>query len=360
MRSQCAASSLHLRAGELDRILGLRGLGREKGLHGLGVRSDEVDAEPRQPLLDRGPLQCVREGHAPLRRDLRQRALAGDGAEPGFRGEAGDAELAEGGQVRHRRNPRLVRHRDRAQRAGLQLFGDVLQVAQHGLHMAGHQVVHRRRAALVGHMHDVDAELALEHLEAEMVGRSRAERGERRLAILRLRPGHEFSQRLRRHRRIDHQDVRAHREQRHSGEVAFPVIGLRRHQQRRHQEAVGGGEQGVAVGRRRGHGLRRDGGAAAGLVLDHHRRLPLGGDDVGERAGDQVGAAARRERHHDADRMGGISVGAGRAGEQSGNEAKNQTAMAQGISLIGRSRHGAAASCPKPLPLAMSACRRHG
>jgi len=69
------------------------------------------------------------------------------------------------------------------------------------------------------------------------------------------------------------------------------------------------GDQGVAVRRRGQRRQRGDGGAAAGPVLDHDGRFPFRRDDIGQRPRDQVGAAARRERHQDADRMCRVGIG---------------------------------------------------
>ena len=61
-------------------------------------------------------------------------------------------------------------------------------------------------------------------------------------------------------------------------------------------------DQRIAVRRRARHRLVGDRGAAARAVLDDDRRSLVLGDVLAEEPRQDVGAAAGRERHHDADR----------------------------------------------------------
>src|SRR5205814_9511598 len=60
----------------------------------------------------------------------------------------------------------------RAQAAGLHVLADGERVDERELHFAGDERGKRRRAALVGHMHDVRAGADLEKLGGEMLGRA--------------------------------------------------------------------------------------------------------------------------------------------------------------------------------------------
>ncbi len=67
-------------------------------------------------------------------------------------------------------------------------------------------------------------------------------------------------------------------------------------------ERAGGDQQRVAVRGRADDLAGRDGAAGAAAILDHHRLAQGGAHFLGDHAGDQVVAAARRVRHHESDR----------------------------------------------------------
>ena len=66
--------------------------------------------------------------------------------------------------------------------------------------------------------------------------------------------------------------------------------------------ALGPEQQRVAVGRRLGDHLTRDIAVGAGTVLDHHRLAEPHGQRLRQQAGNDVGRAAGRKRHHELDR----------------------------------------------------------
>ena len=137
--------------------------------------------------------------------------------------------------------------------------------------------------------------------------------------------GDQLRNAARRHGRVHHEQARAECDQRDGGEVAHDVEG-----QVAVERGVGGvrahgrHHQGVAVGGAAGHVLGGDVAGGAGAVLHHHGLAQPGGDALRHHAGGGVGAAARREADHEADRAVGTPGGAGRrwlrAGGGRGNE----------------------------------------
>ena len=125
------------------------------------------------------------------------------------------------------------------------------------------------------------------------------------LAGLLLRERDELGERLRRHRRIDDQDVGRGRGERDRREILDRVVGhllvehgIERQRARRHQE-------GVAVGRGARDALDADHVAGAGAVLDEELLLERLGEMLGHDARDDVGAAGGRGGHDDAHGAGG-------------------------------------------------------
>ena len=68
-------------------------------------------------------------------------------------------------------------------------------------------------------------------------------------------------------------------------------------------------EEGVAVGRSLGCGLRGDDGVGAGPVLDHHGLAPVLAHLLPDEARDDVRRPARGERHDQANRPAGEARG---------------------------------------------------
>ncbi|CFP65720.1 Uncharacterised protein [Bordetella pertussis] len=80
-----------------------------------------------------------------------------------------------------------------------------------------------------------------------------------------------------------------------------------------------GNDQGVAIRGGAGGLAHADIAAGAGAVLDHDGLFEVGAQFLGQRAGEDVGGLAGRERHEHADRTLGI-VGVG--GEAGGGQGK--------------------------------------
>ena len=192
--------------------------------------------------------------------------------------------------------------------------------------MAAQQVGHRRAAALVGNVHDVDAGLQLEQLHAEMLRRPGARRGVGELARLLLGERDQLGQRVRRQAGMRH-DHQRHQEdvgdRQEVGERLVRQVGIEAGIDA--ERAAGDHHERVAIGRGRLAVLRGGDAAAAGLVLDDDLLLPHLAELLGHQAREDVRRLSRREGHDEAhglvgprrlrDGRGGKCC-AGRAGER--------------------------------------------
>ena len=125
----------------------------------------------------------------------------------------------------------------------------------------------------------------------------------------------------------DHELRGHHLRDRH--EVLVHVERQRAVERRADRQAVGGEQDGVAVGRRLGERIGREIAAGAGAVLHHHRLVELLAELVAEEPGDGIDGAAGRERHDDADGPVGIGLGqrvAGRKRQGRQRDRKRNTA----------------------------------
>jgi hypothetical protein len=187
--------------------------------------------------------------------------------------------------------------------------------------VAGDERLHRRAAAAIGHVHQADAGAPREQLGGKMRrGADPAGRvGDRRGTDLGGRD-HIGDRAERRIAGREHEQRHA-RDLRHRREVRERVV-VEVHQRRCHRVGEHAEQQGVAVRLGMHHGARREAGAGARPVLDHHlladeRRHPLRQD-----ARDRVDGAAGREPDHDAQRPlreGGAREA--RGGKQAGDPA---------------------------------------
>jgi hypothetical protein len=184
----------------------------------------------------------------------------------------------------------LARDRQRLELARAHLLHRIGQVVEHQLDLPAEQVLHRGRAALVGHVHHVDLGLGFEQLAGKMAGAPVAARAERELARIRLRITDQLGDRIGRHRRIQHQHVRRNRDQGDRREVLDRVV---RHlavqadvDRVRRQCAL---EDRVAVGRAFRDQVGADVAAGARSVVDDHRLSPGDRELLSDRAGDRVG-----------------------------------------------------------------------
>src|SRR5262249_31131916 len=158
------------------------------------------------------------------------------------------------------------------------------------------------RAAFVGDVRHRDARGAHQELGVEMMRHARPDRCERELPWPRLRVCDQLRQRMDGKRRIYEQYERHAREAGERNEIGWRIVGkllvkrdIDRHRRaRRH-------EQHVSVGSGFGDGGRPDDGARPGPILDHEGLAEALLQPLGQHAGDDVGAAARREGHDDGD-----------------------------------------------------------
>ena len=179
--------------------------------------------------------------------------------------------------------------------------------------MAAEQVVHRRRRAAIGNVHDVDLGLDLEQFGRQVGDRAGAGRREADLAGIGAGVGDELLQRVHADRRVNGQHLGDAHHQREQGEVLLPVerhlAGHERHD----------GERGrpvdadrVAVGRALGDRVDPGHAAGAGAVLDHDLLAELGAHAVAQVTPEQIGGTAGRERHDELDRPVGECLRPGR------------------------------------------------
>ncbi len=116
------------------------------------------------------------------------------------------------------------------------------------LDLPAHQVGHHRRAALVGHVHDVGLRRCrAEQLARDVLRAAVARRAVVDLARVGLDVGDEFGHRFHGHLLVHDQHVGRGRHQRHRIEVALEVVGQALVEARRDRMGDGGQQQGVAI-----------------------------------------------------------------------------------------------------------------
>ncbi|MCY1531947.1 hypothetical protein D9M68_671870 [compost metagenome] len=157
---------------------------------------------------------------------------------------------------------------------------------------------------------DVLEQLAIQVRDAALAGGSVAV-----LARVGLQQRDELLQRLGRHLRIYRQHV-GHVDQVGDRceilERVVRILGVGGRVGR--HGADRGDAEGVAIRRGLGQRIGADRAAAAAAVFHHHRLAQLAAQAVGDRARDDVGGAAGRERDDQADRLGGVGLRLGNAG----------------------------------------------
>jgi hypothetical protein len=118
--------------------------------------------------------------------------------------------------------------------------------------------------------------------------------------------GDQVGDRLDRGSGIDHDDVEGARHQRHRCEIIVRVIGQFRLQARIDRIRERPHQQRVAVRRAGRDALGSDNGPRPRLVLDDDGGAEILCHLLRQRAGDHIGPAARRKRHHDLDDVVGV------------------------------------------------------
>ena len=221
---------------------------------------------------DVGILQRFDHGAVQRLDDVLRRAGRRYEAVPGGRFEARKPRLVHGRNVRQDRGALERRHRERAELTVLEKAHHARGGGEHHLVVARHDVLERRRRALIGHMHDVDMRRGLEQFAGEMRREPIARGGVVELARIGLGEIDQFLQRMRRHAEIDHEHVRLRADQADRVEILLGIeadlfveaaIGG--------QDGIVAQQDGVAIGRRMGHDLARDIAAGARPIVDHER-----------------------------------------------------------------------------------------
>jgi hypothetical protein len=141
----------------------------------------------------------------------------------------------------------------------------------------------------------------------------------------RLRLGDELGdiRHVRQRLRRDHQQVRLLRQHGDGHEIGIGIIGEARKERLVHRDdALGRDQHGVAIGRGARHVFRSDVPAGAAAVLHHHRLADARLQQLGGRAREDVGEAARGEGHHQPQRPRGcpgrLRARQGRRSQQAG------------------------------------------
>ena len=251
-----------------------------------GSRTARAAAAASLSTFGRGQIRG-RQQAVPLRHLEAGPALLGDGRHVG---QLGDALRRAGG--------------DAAELAGLDELQDRRRADRGRLQAAGEQVGELRAGAAIGHVDDEDAGRHLQVLEGQVAGAAVAGRAVVQLARPGARERDELLQVLRRHVGMDDVQARHLGEQRDRLEVLDRVVGELVEDERVDRERADVAEdQRVLVGRRGDLG-HRDVAGAARLVVDVDALAEQLAELDRGRAGDDLRAAAGRERHDEADRLG--------------------------------------------------------
>ena len=279
------------------------------------IHDDGAGAFALELRLHFGRFQCRLHGRIQLCGHRRGQAGGRRDAPPVVRDIAGHAGFRDGRHVRQDAAALGAAGAQGPQLPGLDEGRRLHQRREHDLHVAGDHVLHRRTAAFVRHVGEVDAGRQLEQFGAEVLEAADAGRGVVQFSRVRLGERKQVLHRLDRRLRIDHQYVRPGGENRNRRE-GFDRIVFERVQRRVDRMRDRDDAQRIAVGRRHGAGFRAEGGAAAAAVFDVDLLAELRAEMLRDQAADHVVAAARRERDDQPYRSGRIIVGAGRRGER--------------------------------------------
>ena len=172
----------------------------------------------------------------------------------------------------------------------------------------GQEALHHLRAALVGHQLDVDAGLPVEQIARQPGGDDAG--AVVQLAGLALAPAISSADGLGPALGPHRQERGVLGRQGDGREVPERIIGEIADGGRvHHQGGVHRGQERVAVRGGAGDLLGADHRVGAGPVLDHDRLPPILAHALGDHAREDVGRAAGRERHDDADRPAGKWLG---------------------------------------------------
>ena len=184
--------------------------------------------------------------------------------------------------------------------------------------MAADRGLDRRCSAGERHVDQVEIEGQPEQFAAEMRRRADAGTGKAVLAGIVPNELHQFRQRLGRHRRVDHHDIRRNRDQRHGGEILDRIVRHLGVEAGIYDEAGADRHDGVAV---RGHARDLAGrgvAARAADVLDEELLAESVGELLRHDARDDVGRTAGGKADDHAHRPARIALrrGCRDAGQQ--------------------------------------------
>jgi hypothetical protein len=165
----------------------------------------------------------------------------------------------------------------------------------------------RRAGAGKGHVDDVDAGHLLEDFAGEMVRSPGSRRGIEQLPRPRAGERDVILERSGGHRGVHRQDHGIAGQQRHRREILARIVGHGHTDMRSdHDRGFRGHQQGVAVGAGFRHRRRPDPPCRAGAVVDEEGLIETLLEMRRQHERNQVGAATRGERHHDAHGTDGI------------------------------------------------------
>jgi hypothetical protein len=246
--------------------------------------------------------------------------------------------------------------RQRLQHVALDLRQQRAEDVQPGLDLVAADGGHHVGRALEGHHLQVQPGGALEQLGRQVLRGADVGRADVELAGVLAPVVDQLAQRLEGAARLADDDQVERGQRRHGREGLERVVGQRLEQGLADGGAAGDQQQRVAVGRGRGHRLAGDHAAGAGLVVDDHRLAQGARHVLAHGARRDVGRAAGRVGHDDADRLGGKARRLRRAQRDGGGgqERKSRRCMdgGSGRFRVGLDRRG--------LRLSSSLSARHG
>jgi hypothetical protein len=110
------------------------------------------------------------------------------------------------------------------------------------------------------------------------------------------------------------------------------VVQLETHRRRERVAVDMGHEQGVAITGLLADVVGRNHTGGTGLVLDHHRQVPHGGELLAHHPRQRIRAAARRKAHNDAHRPAGQGLGVKHRRGQGGGGCGHKCSSLHGLS----------------------------
>ena len=158
-------------------------------------------------------------------------------------------------------------------------------------------------------MQRLDARQRVQHFTREVRAAAVAGGTETQLIGFGFRQRHQRLHRFNRQRRVRHQQIGRHTQQRNRREVTHQIVRQLGIQTRVHRQLRGEGKhQCVTVRRRFRHRVHADVAARPTAIFDHHQLPHAGARQLRQRPRNDVGAAPRRVRQHQADGFGRVRV----------------------------------------------------